>query len=90
MYHSVKKQYRPKIFFKLPDEKSNNQWLLMASPGYQCYKRLFFFAFLMPLKNILSNDKTRHNQTITELNQPIEIYYQPTFSIKSFFVVVLF
>lgn len=35
-------------------------WLSMLQ------KTLFFVAFLMPLKKTLSNDKTRHNRTITK------------------------
>lgn len=44
----------------------------MTSPGYQCYKKD---------KNLLigAGDKTRHNQTITKLDPPIEIYYPPTY-----------
>lgn len=57
----------------------------MTSPGYQCYKRLFFsLPFWCHWKKPYQMIKPGTIKPLPSQNQPIEIYYQPTFSLKRF------
>lgn len=83
MYHSVKNQYRTnKKFENCLMKNKITSGFLTTSPGYQCYKRLFCCCCCLSDATEKKPYQTIKPGTIKPLpsqNQPIEIYYQPTF-----------